>query len=162
MSGNVQQSGNVTNGHLAKWVTSGVIADAGPQVVGQRVLAMLQGADFNNTGDQPLVIPSTIQAFQLTGLLITNASLSITTAVGGFYPAPSKGGTAIVANTQVYSSLTGSSLLLPATLSSYANTTRFSPAVLTNNSIYFSLSTPQGALCNADIYAIGVDLTIGF
>lgn len=162
MSSNVQQSGNVTNGHLAKWITGGVLADAGPQIVGQRVLAILQGADFNFTGDQPIVIPSTIQAFQLTGLLITNASESITTAQGGFYPAPSKGGTAIVANTQVYSSLTGSGLLLLATLSSFANTSRFSSSVLSNNSIYFSLSTPQGSLCNADIYAIGVDLTIGF
>src|ERR1700733_2890264 len=93
----VQQSGNPTSGHLAKWVASGVIADAGPPIASQRVLAVLQGADFNTTTDQPINIPNSITAFQLTGMIITNASVSLTTAVGGFYPQFSKAGSPIVA-----------------------------------------------------------------
>ena len=161
MGGNVQQSGNVTPGHLAKWTTSGVIQDAGAQIAGQRVLAVLQGADFNSVQDQPLNIPNTITAFQLTGIIITNASISLTTAAGGFYPQFSKAGSAIVAAGQVYSSLTTANLLLNATLTAFANSARFSTALLPTSQIIFSLTTPQGAPATADIYVIGVDLSIG-
>jgi hypothetical protein len=157
----VEQSGNVTRNHLAKFVTSGVIADAGPQVAGQRVLATLFNADFNSTNDQPLVVQSAVQVFQLTGLIITNATRSLTAAIGGFYSAASKGGSAIVSAGQVYTVLTGPNLLMQATLTTFANSARFSAALLTANQIFFSLSTPQGVVANADIYAIGVDLTPG-
>jgi hypothetical protein len=155
----VQQTGNVTPGHLAEFVTSGVIADAGPQVAGERVLALLQGASFDTTTDQPLIIPPAITAFQLTGLLVCNASISLSAAIGGFYTAALKGGSQIVAPTQVYSSLTGPNLLLKTTLTSFAQTARFSASLLTNNTIYFALTTPQGVAAFADIYAVGVDLT---
>jgi len=161
MGGIVQQSGNVTPGHLAKWVTSGVIADAGPLGASQRVLAVLQGADFNSAQDQPLNIPNTVRAFQLTGLIVTNASTSLTTAVGGFYPQFSKAGSAIVAAGQIYSALTGANLLLNATLTAFALSARFSSALLPTSQIIFSLTTPQGAPATADIYAVGIDLTIG-
>ncbi len=157
----VEQSGNVTRNHLAKWVSNGVIGDAGPQVAGQRVLGVLQNADFNSTNDQPIVVPSAIQVFQLTGLIITKASGSITTAAGGFYTGASKSGSAIVAAGQVYSALTNANLLMQATLTAFANSARFSTANLTANQIFFSLTTPQGVARSADIYAIGVDLTIG-
>ncbi len=151
----------VTRNHLAKWISNGVIGDAGPQVAGQRILGVLQNADFNSTNDQPIVVQSAIQVFQLTGIIITNASGSITTAAGGFYTGASKSGSAIVAAGQVYSALTNANLLMQATLTAFANSARFSTANLTANQIFLSLTTPQGAARNADIYAIGVDLTIG-
>lgn len=157
----VEQSGNVTRGHLAKWITNSVIGDAGPQVAGQRVLGFLQNADFNSTNDQPIVVQSPVQVFQLTGLIICNATRSLTAAVGGFYNGPSKSGSAIVAAGQVYTTLTGPALLMQATLTTFANTARFSSSLLTANQLFFSLTTPQGVPANADIYAIGVDLTIG-
>src|SRR5882757_3282210 len=97
MGGNVQQSGNVTPGHLAKWTASGVIQDAGALGASQRVLAYVQGADFKSVQDQPLNILNTITAFQLTGIIITNASISLSAAVGGFYPQLLKAGSPIVA-----------------------------------------------------------------
>lgn len=160
MSGNVQQSGNVTPGHLVKFITSGVVGDAGPLGASQRVLAFLSGADFNSVQDQPLIVPNTITAFQLTGLLITNATQSISVATGGFYTGASKGGSVIVSSAQVYSTLTGANLLLNATLTAFANTARFSGSNLTSGQIFFSLTTPQGFACFADIYALGIDLTI--
>jgi len=48
----------VTRNHLVKWVSNGVIGDAGPQVAGQRILGVLQNADFNSTNDQPIIVPS--------------------------------------------------------------------------------------------------------
>lgn len=156
----VEQSGLVTRNHLAKWITNGVIGDAGPQVAGQRVLGVQQNVDFNSTNDTPILVQSAVQVFQLTGIIVTNASRSITTAAGGFYIGVSKGGSAIVAAGQVYSALTGSNLLMQPTLTAFALAARFSASLLTANQIFFSLTTPQGVPCTADVYLIGVDLTV--
>lgn len=160
MGGSILQSGSVTPGHLAKWTTDGVIQDGGAfPGTSEQVLARLISANMNTTNDQQIAIPSTITAFGLTRIWVTNASTNLTTAVGGFYPTTGKGGTAIVANTQVYSSLSASSVLLPVTLASYGTTTKFTPSILTAFSIYFALTTPQGASATCDIYVIGVDLS---
>lgn len=158
--GAVQQSGSVTPGHFVTWVTEGVIRDGGAVPGAQRVLAAFAGANFNDTGDQPLILPPIMTAFQLTGILITNASISLTTAVGGFYPQAFKAGTAIVAAGQVYSALTSANALLSATLAAGVSTTRYSIANLPDWRIYFSLTTPQGAEATADLYLIGIDLTL--
>ena len=164
----IQQAGAVTPGHLAVWNTSNVLADGGPVLASQKVLASIRGANFNTTSDQPLILPPAVTAFQLTGILITNASLSLTTAVGGFYTAASKNGSPLVAASQVYSSLTSGDLLLAATLAAFAQTARLSsnnlPLVLGANNqyalaIYLSLTTPQGALATADCYLLGIDLS---
>ncbi len=155
----VEQSGNVTPGHVALWTTDGVLIDGGALGAAQKVLASLRGANFNDTGDQPLILPQRTTRFQLTSILITNASLSLTTAVGGFYPAASKGGTALVANTQVYSSLTTNIKLLSATLAAGVSTTIYTSETLADWAIYFALTTPQGAAPTADIYVLGVDLS---
>jgi len=108
----VLQSGFVTPGHIATLATDGVIADGGAALAAQRVLASLRGANFNTTSDQPIAITLNVSAFQLTGILVTKASLSMSAAVGGFYPLAAKAGTPIVAASQVYSALTGQNVLL--------------------------------------------------
>lgn len=162
------QTGSVTPGHLATWQASGVVGDGGPILASNKVLASVFSANFNSAGDQPILLPFPIKAFQLTGIVVTNASVSMTTAVGGFYPAAAKAGSAIVAAGQVYSALTGRDLLLQATLTAFASTARFSsnnlPLVLGPNSqnvlaMYFSLTTAQGAGAAADIYLLGIDLS---
>jgi hypothetical protein len=155
----IVQSGNVTPNHLVSWVAPGVVADGGPSLgASETVLAQLLGANFNTTDDQAIPIVSTITRFCLTRLIVTNPSLSLTTAVGGFYPQPSKGGTAIVANTQVYSTLTAASKLLNPTLTSYGSTTVFDSTILTAFSLYFALTTPQGVAATGDIYICGIVL----
>ncbi len=160
----VQQSGSPTPGHLAKWVTDNVIGDAGTPANGTPYLAKLLSADFNSILDQGIQFPNTITAFQLTGIVITNASLSLTTAVGGFYPTTAKGGTAIVASTQVYSSLTAATKLLLATLAANQAATRFSSANLAAVdgylTMYLSLTTAQGVAATCDIYVLGTDLSV--
>lgn len=164
----IQQGGNVTPGHAAAWVATGVLGDGGPILASQKVLASIRGANFNTTTDQPLILPPAITAFQLTGLLITNASLSLTTAAGGFYTAASKNGSALVAAGQVYSSLTTANLLLLATLTAFAQTARLSLNNLglllgANNqnalALYFALTTAQGAAATADVFVLGIDLS---
>ena len=157
----ILQSGTVTPGHLAQWTTDGVIQDGG--VSPFNVIASSRSVNFNTTSDQPISIPFAISAFQLTGIVITNASISLTTAVGGFYPAASKGGTPIVSASQAYSALTTSAGLMQATLASFGSNTRFSAANLGAIGgllcVWFSLTTPQGAAATADIYLIGSNLT---
>lgn len=155
----VEQSGNVTAGHIATWSTNGVIQDGGPVLASEKVLTKKFSVDFNDTADVPLQLPATISAFKLQQILITNASTSLTAAVGGFYPQASKAGTAIVAAGQVYSSLTTSAALLIATLAGSAASTRFTRTNLPDWAIYFSLTTPQGAAATADIYVTGIDLS---
>lgn len=161
--GNVSSSGNITPYHGVQWLAPGVIGDSGAPVAGPLVIASLRGANFNTTNDQPITIPQNILAFQLTGIVITNASLSLTTAAGGFYPAASKGGTPIVSSAQAYSALTTVNSLMQATLASFGSGTRFSSAnlglILGLPQIWFSLTTGQGAAASADIYLIGQNLT---
>mgnify|MGYP001564857480 CR=1 FL=1 len=158
----IEQSGSISPGHLVKWVTEGGVGDAGP-AAGLPVLARLLSADFNSIADQPIQIPNDISAFQLTGIIITNASLSMSVAAGGFYPAVGKGGTAIVAASQGYSALTTANALLLATLTGAAASTRFSSANLTlidgYLTLYLSLSTAQGVNATADCYILGTDLS---
>lgn len=157
--GSIIQSGNVTPGNLVKWTTDGIVQDGGPPIgPSETVIARLLSANFNSTSDQQIAIPSVITKFNLTRIIVTNASLSLSTAVGGFYPTTGKGGSAIVAAGQGYSSLTTASILLNPTLTSFANTTAFTASNLTAFSIYFSLTTGQGVAAVADIFLVGIIL----
>ena len=158
MSG-IFQSGSVTPGHVVTWVTDGVVHDGGALPAAARVIAMLGSANFNDTGDQPLILTPTMTAFMLTGIIVTNATLSLTTAVGGFYPQASKTGTAFVSAGQVYTSLTDPTKLLSCTLGGAVATTRYSRANIPDWVLYLSLTTPQGSPVTADCYAIGIDLS---
>ncbi len=82
-------------------------------------------------------------------IVVTNASLSLTTAAGGFYTAASKSG-AIVAAGQVYSALTAATKFIKATLTGTALTD-----LQAGTNLYFSLTTGQGAAATADIYVFG-------
>lgn len=159
----IQQSGNITPGHVAIWTTDGVISDGGPLRSATNVLASLGSANFNVTTDQAITLPNTITAFQISGILITNASTNLTTAAGGFYADTSKTGVTIVAAAQGYTSLTAASKLLSATLAQ-ASTVTFTSANCDSVdgylTIYLSLTTPQGSAATADVYLLGTDLTI--
>ena len=157
----VLQSGNVTPGHLAGWVTDGVINDLG--VAPFNVIASYRSINFNVTTDQPIVIPAQIAAFRLSNIIITNASGSMNTVIGGFYPQSGKLGIPIVAATQAYSTLTSPNSLLLATLTSFGTTTRFSANTLSTVAgqlaIWLSLSTAQGVAATADVYLVGDNLS---
>ena len=114
----------------------------------QYVLASLIGADFNVTTDQAITIPA--GRWVVRKIVVNNASISLTAATGGIYTAISKGGTAIVAAAQVYSALTASSKFLDLTLGAGMATD-----ILTATTIYFSLTTAQGAAATGDIFIIG-------
>ena len=120
----------------------------------QRVLCSIRAANMNITTDQLCTIPAGVMAWAPTSLLVTNCSATPTLAVGGFYPAVSKGGTPMVAASQAYSTLTTSALVLVPALAANIATNRY-----TINSTYFSLTTAAGGASLCDIYLIGTDLT---
>jgi hypothetical protein len=118
-----------------------------------RLVGKLIGANMNVTTDQ--LIPITAIAefpsdkYIVEYIVVTNASLSLTTAAGGFYTAASKSG-AIVAAGQVYSALTAATKFIKATLTGTALTD-----LQAGTDLYFSLTTGQGAAATADIYVFG-------
>jgi hypothetical protein len=113
-------------------------------------LARILGFNMNSTADQPFTLLSTLP-FRIRFITVTNASLSMTTAVGGVYPAASKGGTAIVANSQAYSALSAADIPLDLTIAS--------DLVLPSGAVVVpSLTTPQGAAATADWYLFGETL----
>lgn len=111
----------------------------------QGVVCKIAAANMNITTDQPCNIP--LGKWQVNKIVVTNASISLTLAVGGFYSASSKGGTVIVLAAQVYSALTTGTVILNPAITAAGSTTAF-----TGNQIFFSLTTAQGAAATADIY----------
>lgn len=141
---------DATNGVV--WVAQSVTTGAAvwrPYTSG--VLASLIGANMNVTTDQPLVAHIPVgKAFYISRILMTNVTVSLTTAVGGVYSAAAKGGTVIVSAAQAYTALTGTSTqALSLTLAAGGTGNVFSTAPT------FALTTPQGAAATADIYLMG-------
>jgi len=118
----------------------------------QRLLAKLIGANFNVTTDQtfPLLGAS---KYALTSIVVTNASVSLTLAAGGFYTGAGKTGTIVVAAAQVYSALTGATVVLNPTIAAAGST------LLLTVPLIFALTIGQGSAATADIYVFGQDLS---
>lgn len=119
----------------------------------------IYGANMNSTADQPITISVPSATYTIDKIIVSNPSVSLTTAAGGVYSAASKGGVAIVGSGQAYSALTtnaanttGNSLAL--TIATAGNTTAFGgPSQGANavTTIYLSLSVAQGAAATADV-----------
>lgn len=119
----------------------------------------LYGANMNSTADQAIPISVPSATYLVDKIILSNPSVSLTTAAGGVYSAASKGGVAIVASGQAYSALTtnaanttGNALAL--TIATAGNTTAFGgPSQGANaiTTIYLSLTTGQGAAATADV-----------
>lgn len=111
-----------------------------------RQIGHLSSANFNSTADQAITLP-TGQSWVVTDIIATNVTVNLTTAAGGVYSAASKAGTDLVANTQVYTALTGTATqILRLTIAN-------SPTVTTP--IYFSLTTGQGSAATGDLFVFG-------
>lgn len=130
---------------IIKPLTPSINASQGAEVL----LASLKGANMNATTDQiiPINRQELTSRYVITRIVVTNASVSLTTAAGGIYPAASKAGTAIVAAAQAYSTLTTANHVLNLTLAVNLS--------YTLDNIYLSLTTAQGAAATADIRVYG-------
>lgn len=135
----------------------GQMLDAGCTVVGQRlILAQIVGLNFNITTDQAIALNIPQGAnFLLDDMYVTNPSISLTTAAGGLYTAASKGGTALVASSQAYSGATAATAIVRATVAAAGLA-----LVLSQQTLYFALTTGQGAAATADVTLYGRALVI--
>lgn len=129
-----------------------------PQQFGGILLGSLIAANFNSTADQQITIFSNPSKYIIRRIVVTNASASLTTAAGGIYTAVSKGGTAVVASSQVYTTLTGSTLFLDLTLSVSGSANITVKSSIPN--LYLSLTTAQGTAATADVYVYGDIITL--
>lgn len=134
------------------------VANELPNRFGGILLGSLIAANFNSTADQIITIFDNPAKYIVRRIIVTNASTSLTTAAGGVYTAASKGGTAIVAAAQAYTSLTASTLFLDLTLSATGNASTTVKSSIPN--LYLSLTTAQGAAATADVYVYGDILTL--
>jgi len=134
------------------------VANELPTRFGGILLGSLIAANFNSTADQQITIFDNPSKYILRRIVVANASTSLTTAAGGIYTAASKGGTAVVAASQAYTTLTGSTLFLDLTLNTTSSANITVKSAIPN--LYFSLTTAQGAAATADIYVFGDILTL--
>lgn len=119
-----------------------------PPTVVTTLCGVLKGANFNTTADQAITITPPSTTYTLAQVRFAAPSISMTTAAGGVYTAASKGGLAIVPAATAYTGLTTS------TLNAAGYTTTVTPVLAgtQNTTLYFSLTTAQGAAATADIY----------
>lgn len=139
-----------------QWRAVGVATGAAewvPQVGSGMLIGRLIGANMNTTADQAFAMTQwgQLNKFRITKITAKNASVSLTTAVGGVYTAVSKGGTAVVAATQAYSALTAATLAADLTIATTPGLTVNAAAT----DIWLSLTTAQGAAATADLYCYG-------
>ena len=114
-----------------------------------RLLGSVRGANLNATGDTviPIVCSTT---YSVSNVILTNASISLTTALAGVFTAPAAGGAAIVANAAL-SGATGPTIVSQRTVAS--------TAAQTGQSLYLNVGTAQGAAATGDIYVYGYDFS---
>lgn len=116
-----------------------------------RLLAVAKGVNVNATGDQATLQIITANPFSVFQVVMTNASISLTTALAGVFTAPAAGGTAIVANAAL-ATLTGPTIVFQRTIAS----TAVQSNVL---NLYLNVGTAQGAAATIDVYVYGYDLS---
>lgn len=122
----------------------------------EQLLFYKRAVDMNATTDQALtrVWDFTAGKVLLSRILVNNASVDLTAADGGVYTAASKGGIAVVANTQVYTALTGATLGMLLTL------TAAGLDELDLEALYVSLTGAQGGAATADFWVFGTPINI--
>jgi hypothetical protein len=98
----VLQSGNITPGHLAAFITDGVIGDAGVTFTNTYGLfsSAVSGINFNaaNTDNPiPINLPVGYTKYRIHQILISGASASLTTATCGVFTQEAAAGLGVVA-----------------------------------------------------------------
>ena len=118
-----------------------------PSGVGNILLGVVIGANFNQVADVQIPLIDTPTKFRVRAITLTNGSINPTTARFGVFSGAGATGTTIV------SASTTPSLATAATLQdlSIAATT----SITSTGSIYLNLTTAQGAAATVDVYVWG-------
>lgn len=123
--------------------------------LGERGFAYLGGlasANLNTTNDQAITLLAGIGKYRVRQIMAFDASanLSASAAQGGIYSAASKAGVAVVAASQVYTTLSAPTKVLSLTISAAALADYLTAATL-----YLSLSSPHGVAATCALLVFG-------
>lgn len=114
---------------------------------------LFQGTfDMSLTTDQAFTIPTNLVFATYVPLLVvaTKASAPILLSTGGIYTGASKSGIAVVAASQIWTGLTGSTKAVKPTLSVAGQD------LISGTTLYLSLTTPMGSPATAYISVMGL------
>lgn len=149
---NLGPATTVTASTVATLTPVNTLTNPGPQGLNSlRLLASGRGVNVNATGDVAVLPIINAASWVAATVVLTNASVSLTTALAGIFTAAAAGGTAIKSN----AALSG---LTAATVVSAAAAANVTTAFTVQN-IYVNVGTAQGAAATLDVFVYGYDLT---
>jgi len=114
-----------------------------------RLIASAQSVNLNSVGD---TVANILVAGRVSvqSIIVTNASVDLTTAQLAIYTAPAAGGTAV----KTAYALTGNTTAAKAVVTAATSTD-----AITGLNLYIRNTTAQGAAATADVFIYGYDLT---
>ena len=114
-----------------------------------RLIASAQTVNLNSVGD---TLANILVAGRVSvqSIIVTNASVDLTTAQLAIYTAPAAGGTAV----KTAYTLTGNTTATKAVVTAATSTD-----AITGLNLYVRNTTAQGAAATADVFIYGYDLT---
>ena len=114
-----------------------------------RLLASAQSVNLNVVGDTVAPVLDSGR-YSVQSVIVTNASVDLTTAQLAVYSGPSAGGTAVKSAYALTGNTTAAKTVVTAATSTDA---------LTGTPLYIRCTTAQGAAATADVFIYGYDLT---
>jgi len=114
-----------------------------------RLIASAQSVNLNSVGDTVANILVSGRV-SVQSIIVTNASVDLTTAQLAVYTAPAAGGTAVKSAYALTGNTTAAKAVVTAATSTDA---------ITGLNLYVRNTTAQGAAATADVFIYGYDLT---
>ena len=114
-----------------------------------RLIASAQSVNLNSVGDTVANILVSGRV-SVQSIIVTNASVDLTTAQLAVYTAPAAGGTAVKSAYALTGNTTAAKAIVTAASSTDA---------ITGLNLYIRNTTAQGAAATADVFIYGYDLT---
>jgi hypothetical protein len=114
-----------------------------------RLIASAQSVNLNSVGDTlaNILVSGRVS---VQSIIVTNASVDLTTAQLAVYTAPAAGGTAVKSAYALTGNTTAAKAIVTAATSTDA---------ITGLNLYVRNTTAQGAAATADVFIYGYDLT---
>lgn len=112
------------------------------------LIGILRGVDLSSTADQPVTMKPL--KYVIRRIVVAGCDVSSPNAVGGIYTGVGKTGTAIVSASQAYDALVTHTKFIDLTLHASVTTN-----VMSNSTLYVSLTTPSSGGGVADLYVFG-------
>lgn len=115
-----------------------------------RLLASAKAVNVNSVGDTVAAIINNSGSYSVQSIIVTNASISLTTAQLAVYSGPGATGTTVKSAYALSGNTSSTTVVITAATST---------DLLSGNNLYLRCTTAQGAAATCDIYVYGYDLS---